>query len=88
METYEKIELGIIVIILLILIESVILMTVEGWDFFTAFYTAVVTISTVGYGDYTPQTFLTYLQVLEQLHILWETLQVFSLKGILENTSG
>lgn len=63
METYEKIELGIIVIILLILIESVILMTVEGWDFFTAFYTAVVTISTVGYGDYTPQTFLGNFQL-------------------------
>ncbi len=64
METYEKIELGIIVIILLILIEAVILMMVEGWDFFTAFYTSVVTISTVGYGDYTPKTFIGKLSII------------------------
>ncbi|XRO74593.1 potassium channel family protein [Methanocaldococcus sp. 28A] len=64
MDTYKKIKLGILVIILLILIESVILMTVEGWDFFTAFYTAVVTISTVGYGDYTPKTFIGKLSII------------------------
>ena len=64
METYEKIELGVIVIFLIILTESLILMTVEGWDFFTAFYTAVVTISTVGYGDYTPKTFIGKLSII------------------------
>ena len=64
METYEKIELGVIIIFLIILTESLILMSVEGWDFFTAFYTAVVTISTVGYGDYTPKTFIGKLSII------------------------
>ena len=64
METYEKIELGIIVIILLILIESLVLMIAESWDFFTAFYASVVTISTVGYGDYTPKTFIGKLSII------------------------
>ncbi|MCQ6253870.1 TrkA family potassium uptake protein [Methanocaldococcus sp.] len=64
METFKKIILGIFIIILLIVIESVILMICEGWDFFTAFYTAVVTISTVGYGDYTPKTFIGKLSII------------------------
>ncbi|ACV24394.1 potassium channel family protein [Methanocaldococcus fervens] len=64
METHEKIELGILAIILLIFIESGILMITEGWDFFIAFYTSVVTISTVGYGDYVPKTFIGKLSVI------------------------
>jgi voltage-gated potassium channel len=64
METYEKIELGVIVIFLIILTEALILKMAEGWDFFTAFYTAVVTISTVGYGDYTPKTFIGKLSII------------------------
>ncbi|NPA62959.1 MAG: potassium channel protein [Methanococci archaeon] len=64
METYEKIELGIFFIFLLILTESLILMNTEHWDFFTAFYTSVITISTVGYGDFTPKTFLGKLSII------------------------
>jgi len=29
----------------------------EGWDFFTALYVSIITVSTVGYGDITPITF-------------------------------
>ncbi|WP_456419263.1 potassium channel family protein [Methanocaldococcus infernus] len=64
METHEKIIVGILAIFTIILLESLILSITEHWDFFTAFYTAVVTISTVGYGDYTPKTFLGKLSVI------------------------
>ena len=29
---------------------------IEGWNFLESLYTTIQTISTVGYGDYTPQT--------------------------------
>lgn len=64
METLERIKLGILVLIGLIIIETFVLSITEGWDIFTSFYTAVVTISTVGYGDYTPKTFLGKLSII------------------------
>lgn len=30
----------------------------EGWPYFDSFYFSVVTVSTVGYGDISPQTML------------------------------
>ncbi|EHP87213.1 potassium channel family protein [Methanotorris formicicus] len=64
MDTLKKIELGILAVLGIILIETFILMSFEGWNFFEAFYMAVVTISTVGYGDYTPKTFLGRLSII------------------------
>jgi len=57
MEALERIKLGILVIGSIVLTATFGLMHLEGWDFFTAFYVAIITISTVGYGDTTPITF-------------------------------
>ncbi|AEF96687.1 potassium channel family protein [Methanotorris igneus] len=56
MDTLNKIKLGMVTIGALILFASIGFMFLEGWDFFTALYVSIVTISTVGYGDYTPTT--------------------------------
>ncbi len=64
MDTFDKIKFGVIFLIFLIIIEAIILEITEGWDFFTSLYTSVVTISTVGYGDYTPKTFFGKLSII------------------------
>ncbi len=57
MEALERIKLGVLVIISIILIATFGLMHFEGWNFFTALYVSIITLSTVGYGDITPKTF-------------------------------
>jgi len=42
--------------IAIILLAALIYMAIEGWGFIDALYFTVMTISTVGYGDITPQT--------------------------------
>ncbi len=40
----------------LVAIATLFYWLVEGWPMFDAMYFSVVTIATVGYGDFTPQT--------------------------------
>lgn len=42
--------------VLLIVIGSVFYWRVEGWSYIDALYFSVVTLTTVGYGDFTPST--------------------------------
>ena len=56
MEPLNRIKLGIVVLLTIILSATLGLMYLEGWDFFTALYVTVITLSTVGYGDITPTT--------------------------------
>ena len=55
-ESIKKIFKFIFLIIFLILFASISFMIIEDWSFFKALWFTVVTISTVGYGDVTPQT--------------------------------
>ena len=38
--------------------SALVFMVLEGWSFLDAFYFCIVTMSTVGYGDFSPQTAL------------------------------
>ena len=40
----------------LVMIASIFYAVVEGWSFLDAAYFAVVTIATIGYGDFVPKT--------------------------------
>ncbi|WP_459201568.1 potassium channel family protein [Methanococcus sp. CF] len=56
MEAIEKIKIGIFVLLILIVSFSMIFMYIEGWTLLQAIYFSVATISTVGYGDFSPKT--------------------------------
>jgi voltage-gated potassium channel len=45
-------------VILLLTVGSVFYRQVEGWSLFNSLYFCVITLCTIGYGDFTPQTTL------------------------------
>jgi len=68
MEVIDRIKLGLFVMAVVIMIYSIIVMNLEGLGLIDALYFSIVTISTVGYGDYVPKTELGKL--ISSLYIL------------------
>ncbi|AIJ05093.1 potassium channel protein [Methanocaldococcus bathoardescens] len=58
METSKKVAIVVILSITLILTYAYLISIIEGVDYFTALYFSVITITTTGYGDFTPKTFI------------------------------
>lgn len=52
----DKIKVALFGLLIIIFFGTLGYHLIEGWNFLEALYTTVQTISTVGYGDYTPQT--------------------------------
>ncbi|XRO76712.1 potassium channel family protein [Methanocaldococcus sp. 10A] len=58
METSKKVVIVVVLSITLILTYAYLISIIEGVDYFTALYFSVITITTTGYGDFTPKTFI------------------------------
>ena len=58
METSKKLVIVATLSIILILTYAYLISIIEGVDYFTALYFSVITITTTGYGDFTPKTFM------------------------------
>ncbi|MBW9221697.1 NAD-binding protein [Methanothermococcus sp. SCGC AD-155-C09] len=56
MDVVDRIKLSIITMGITILIYSLLMIKIEGLSLLDSIYFSVVTISTVGYGDYVPKT--------------------------------
>ena len=56
MDLYKKFTFAIMVFLFLLLGGSYIYSSVEGWSYLDSVYFSVATVTTVGYGDFVPQT--------------------------------
>ncbi len=56
MRLWSKFSVPITILIVLILAGTLIYQQVEGWRYLDSLYFTVVTITTIGYGDFAPQT--------------------------------
>lgn len=52
----DKIRVALVGLLIIIIVGTLGYHLIEGWNFLESLYTTIQTISTVGYGDYTPQT--------------------------------
>jgi voltage-gated potassium channel len=52
----DKIRVALFGLLIIIIVGTFGYHLIEGWNFLESLYTTIQTISTVGYGDYTPQT--------------------------------
>jgi len=52
----KNLKIALISILILIVIGTIGFHLIEGWDLFASFYTTVVTLTTIGYGDFAPKT--------------------------------
>jgi hypothetical protein len=53
---FARLTVALLIFIMFWMVGSVIFMTTEKWDFGTAAYFCFIAFTTVGYGDYSPQT--------------------------------
>ncbi len=52
----KKLKIAVLLLLAIILTGMVFYHFIEGWDFLSSLYMTIITISTVGYGDFYPRT--------------------------------
>ncbi|MGA2781051.1 MAG: potassium channel protein [Smithella sp.] len=52
----SKLKITLVVLFIIFIIGTFGFHIIEGWSFVDSFYTTIITLTTVGYGDFTPRT--------------------------------
>ncbi len=52
----NKLKITLIILLYIFIIGTFGFHFIEGWGFLDSFYTTIITLTTVGYGDFTPET--------------------------------
>ena len=50
----KKLQVGLFIIFIIIMVGSIGYMLIEGWTFFDSFYMTIITISTTGFKELRP----------------------------------
>jgi voltage-gated potassium channel Kch len=56
MRIWSRLSVPIFILIILILAGTAMFHNIEGWRYLDSMYFTVVTVTTIGYGDFTPKT--------------------------------
>ncbi len=64
-----KVRALLVFVVMIASLQAAVFMILENWGFVDAFYFAIVSMATVGYGDLTPQTVLGKLAAIVFLFI-------------------
>ncbi len=74
----SKIKFALVILLTIIIIGTVGFHLIEGWSFLDSLYTTIATLSTVGYGDFSPDTtvgkFFTIFVILSGVGMMFYTL--------------
>ncbi len=56
MKVQKNLVIAVVLFLILLVIGSIVYHKVEGWDYLNSLYFVVMTVTTVGYGDFVPKT--------------------------------
>lgn len=90
-----RIKIALIILLTIFIIGTIGFHFIEGWSLVDSFYTTIATLSTVGYGDFAPETtagkFFTVFVIIFGVGMMFYTLALLAetfIEGRLRNLLG